>query len=357
MKPMTPKRRVGAALAAALFAAQLESAALAHSPDPPIFWPLYRADDVLEFRWRENEVPPAKMRDAVVVAANAANATRGSRAPMLMYAAGGTSAIEYGANVFCGPNGLACADGSGAPDTFRVGFRTHGHQFDWGRLQWCQLQTTITNGCFDVVNVALDEFGHVLGLGHHVNHADQSDYLDAVVQTVSRARPKTGWNADEFGRCDVAKLQLRYDMVNTARRYSTCLDLATTLSLGVSDRSIALGETVLFTATVRVQDISAYEKLRTNYVSERRVVLERRVPGSTTWTAVAVIPAAAASGTYRINVSPTATYEWRGYFYKPTDEGLRASSSAPFAVTVTGGCTSGMCPQAPIQGSQQEVER
>jgi hypothetical protein len=55
-------------------------------------------------------------------------------------------------------------------------------------------------------------------------------------------------------------------------------------------------------------------------------------------------------------VSPTATYEWRGYFYKPADEGLRASSSAPFAVTVSGGCSSGPCPQAGPT-TQQEATR
>lgn len=357
MRLLMSRRRLAAAVVVALVAAQASSAAIAHAPDPAMGWPLFTPDGVLPFRWRENEVPPSKMRDAVVAASNAANATRGSRAPTLVYAAGGASSVEYGANVFCSPAGIACADGSSAPDSFRVGFRTHGYQFDWGRLQWCQLQSTITNGCFDVENVALDEFGHVLGLSHHDNFDDDSDYLDAVVQTVSRARPKAGWDADELGRCDVAKLQLRYDMVNSARKYSTCLDLATTLSLAVSDRSIALGDTILFTATVRVQDLAAYDRLRTNYVSERRVVLERRVPGSTTWSTVAVIPAAPASGTYRINVSPTATYEWRGYFYKPADEGLRASSSAPFAVTVSGGCTSGPCPQAPSEESQQEAQR
>jgi hypothetical protein len=331
----------------------MASVAVAHAPDPPISWPLFTADDVLEFRWRENEVPPSKMRDAVVAAAGAANATRASRAPTIAYAAGGTSSVEYGANVFCGAAGLACADGWGAPDSFRVGFRTHGWQFDWGQLRWCQLQSAPTNGCYDVENIALDEFGHVLGLGHHDNYADESDYLDSVVQTVSRARPKAGWDADEFGRCDVAKLQLRYDMVNTARKYSTCLDLATTLSLSASDRSIAPGQTITFAATVRVADVAGYERLRTNFVSERRVVLERRAPGAATWTIVAVIPAALASGTYRLNVSPTATYEWRGYFYKPSDEGLRASSSAPFTVTVSGGCSSPPCPQ--FQASPQEA--
>ena len=350
--------RFAAATAVAVAAALLAAAApmaVAHSPDPAISWPLFTADDILEFRWKADEIPPLKMRDAVVLAANDAVASRGSRAPSINYSADGASTVEYGANVFCGPNGLACADGWDAPDSFKVAFRTHGWQFDWGKLQWCQLQSTPANGCFDVVNVGLDEFGHVLGLGHHSNYADESDYLDAVVQTVSRARPKPGWNADEFGPCDAAKLQLRYDMVNTARRYSTCLDLATALSLGASDRSISLGDTITFTVAVRVQDLAAYDKLRANWVSERRIVLERRAPGSTTWTQVAVVPPIAMSGTYQIRLSPTATYDWRGYFYKPTDEGLRASSSAPFTITVGGGCQSPPCPQAPVPLGTQEA--
>ncbi len=349
-------RRAAASVVAALLVLQSASLAIAHSSDPPIAWPLFSADDVLQFRWMEGEVPPLKMRIAIVAATADAAASTASRAATIAFAAGGSSTIEYGANVFCGASGLACADGWHAPNHFHVAFRTHGYQFDWGRLQWCQMQTPIANGCYDVENIALDEFGHVLGLGHHVNFSDESDYLDAIVQTVSRARPKAGWNADAFGRCDVSKLQLRYDMVNSARRYSTCLDLATTLSLAVTDTSIRIGDTVTFTATVRVADVAAYERLRTNFVSQRKVVLERRIPGAAAWTTVATLPFGSASGTYVINASPTLTYEWRGYFLKPADEGLRASSSAPFTVTVAGGCSSPPCPQFSMDKSQQRRE-
>ena len=97
----------------------------------------------------------------------------------------------------------------------------------------------------------LDELGHVTGLAHHDNFADDSDYLDSVVQTVSRARPKAGWNAHAFGRCDQAKLQLRYGRNLAGTKFSTCLDLGTTLGLAVSDTSIPLRTTVTFTATLR----------------------------------------------------------------------------------------------------------
>ena len=60
------------------------------------------------------------------------------------------------------------------------------------------------NGCYDAETIALDEFGHVEGLNHHGNYANDSDYLDAVVQTYSRTKPSSGWNMHVFGRCDVA---------------------------------------------------------------------------------------------------------------------------------------------------------
>ncbi len=347
-----------AGLALAIVASGLASGpASGHGPDPAIAWPLFRADQALTFDWLAGEVPPASMRTAIVAAADDANLSRASRAPTLSLGDGASSSVEYGANVFCGPNGLACADGWDAPDSFRVAFRLHGHSFDWGKLQWCQMLASIANGCFDVETIALDEFGPVLGLGHHANFADQSDYLDAVVQTVSRARPKTGWNASAFGRCDIAKLQLRYDMVNTARKYSTCLDLPIATSLSTTDSSIRAGETVILRASLKVADnVSAYERLSGNFLSERYVVLQRRTPGASSWVTVGQMPAALASGTYQLTLSPTATYEWRAFFSKPSDEGVRASSSKPFTITVSSGCVSG-CPQGHTERSGTGTER
>ena len=48
-----------------------------------------------------------------------------------------------------GDVGLACADGSNAPDSFRVGFREHGHRFDWGILSWCQMLPAPPSRPFD----------------------------------------------------------------------------------------------------------------------------------------------------------------------------------------------------------------
>ena len=81
----------------------------------------------------------------------------------------------------------------------RCGSASRATEFDWGTLKWCQSYASPPNGCFDVETIALDEFGHVEILNHHVNYADERDYEDAVVQTVSRAKPETGWNMHRFG--------------------------------------------------------------------------------------------------------------------------------------------------------------
>ena len=121
------------------------------------------------------------------------------------------------------------------PAKFGVWFRENGHRFDWGTLRWCELSGG-PDGCYQVRNVMLDELGHVLVLDHHENFGDDRDYDDAVVQTYSRTKPKAGWNAHAFGRCDVATLQQQYDVPSSTAAYSTCLDVPTELSIvGLED--------------------------------------------------------------------------------------------------------------------------
>ena len=119
--PTRRSRNLARLVALLLGAAVLAPAwATAHSPDPAIGWPLFAQDQALSFRWRAGEIPPDKMKAPIIAGAADATATRGgSRAPTFAYAAGGASTVEYGLNVFCGINGLACADGSDAPDSFR----------------------------------------------------------------------------------------------------------------------------------------------------------------------------------------------------------------------------------------------
>jgi hypothetical protein len=211
--------------------------------------------------------------------------------------------------------------------------REQDHPFDWGKLRWCQHYTTWPTGCFDVENIMLDEFGHVEILNHHDNYAGEPDYLDAVVQTKSRAKPEAGWNAHAFGRCDVASLQVQYDMQGWGAKYSTCLDLATTLALGASHGYVARGGTVTLTSTLKVADNSAYVRLALNPVALRTVTLQRRPPGGT-WTTVGTMTPGPTSGSYTRAVQITAHTEFRALFAKPSDEGLRAATSQTVTVFV-----------------------
>ena len=167
-----------------------------HSPDPALGSGTFPQDGELRYDWRTGAVPPAPIRTAVNAAAGDIEATRESRAALFVYDAAGTNPIGYGTGT-CGVNGLACFTRD-APNGFTMWFREHGRVFDWGTLKWCQMYTSPPNGCYDAETVALDEFGHVEGLGHHINYADERDYTDAVSRrspgrSPARATTCTSW--------------------------------------------------------------------------------------------------------------------------------------------------------------------
>lgn len=326
------------ALAMALLATlTLAGGATAHAPDPVLGGGTFAQNQDLRFRWRAGSEPTAVLKTAIRAAAAAATASRGSKAAIISYDATGANPIGYGAGAPCGVNGLACFTRD-APTGFTMWLREQGHVFDWGTMKWCQAYTTAPNGCYDAETIALDEFGHVEGLDHHVNFADDSDYQDAVVQTYSRTKPSPGWNARVFGRCDVATLQMQYDVQAWTAKYSTCLDLSTILTLVGAPSIIAPGVTVNLTATLKVVDLASYGRLGGNPVSGRTVTLQRRAPGSAAWTTIGTMAGGSASGTYVLAQKPTADMEYRALFKSPTDEGLEGDASATVRVYVSS-CT------------------
>ncbi len=315
------------------------SPAAAHAPDPVMGGGLFAQNQVLKYRWSGS--PSAATKTALNAGVADANTTRQSKAPTFAYDAKGASTVYYGVSVPCGVNGLACMRRN-APDTFGVWFRENGHRFDWGTLRWCELSGS-PDGCYEVENVMLDELGHVMILGHHENYADESDYRDAVVQTYSRTKPRSGWNAHAFGRCDVATLQQEYDVPNTTTLYSTCLDVPTALSMTASRTSVPVGSSVIFTATLGTDGSG---RLSNNLVSSRVVVLQQRL--ATGWSDVATMAAGASAGTYTTTVAIWGTRDYRALFRRTTAEGLRASSSPAITVTATSTCVAGpKLPAAP----------
>ena len=341
---MKPAIRLGRRGVLALASLVLSAGPVAgHGPDPTVGGALWGQDQAVTYQWRSGQVPPDWMGLPIIAAAGDASASRASRAATFTkVTSGSASLVAYGEPTGCSAAGLACFDRSGAPSSFRMWFRAQGYAFDWGTLRWCQGLATLVNGCFDAETIALDEFGHVEGLGHHVDLADNSDYLDAVVQALSHARPDIGWQAHAFGRCDTGRLQLLYDRPNASSLISSCLDIPTTTGLSVTSSSIWVGDTVRFTATLRTTSASTNGALASDPVSSRSVALQRRTVGSTTWTTIGTMAAGSTEGTYVLSSSPTATYEWRATFTPLAADGALGSSSSVLKITVSG-CSGSGC--------------
>ena len=322
-----PIRVVAGAAAAVIGLLAATAGVAAHGPDPVLGGgSRWNQDQALTFAWRSGSIPATGYQMAITAAAGDASTTRASRAATFTYAAGASNLVGYGPGATCSPNGIACFSRN-APYSFSMWMREQGHRFDWGSLRWCQAYTTWPDGCFDVENIMLDEFGHVEILDHHVNYASEPDYTDAVVQTISHAKPQVGWDAHGLARCDVATLQMQYDMDSWGSKYSTCLDLSTTLVLTASPTTVTGLTTITLTATLKVADDSSYVRLGLNPIALRTVTLQRRPKGLSSWTSVGAMPHGAASGTYAKTQNVSANTEFRAVFTKPADEGLRAATS------------------------------
>ena len=345
-RPIRPDIATSAAFVALVAGLTLAVAiTTAHGPDPALGGGLFAQNQALEYAWRSGAEPPAAIRTAIRAASTDATASRASKAATIAYDAAGPNLIGYGLGAPCGVNGLACFTRS-APTGFSMWLREQGHVFDWGTLKWCQSYTTAPNGCYDAETITLDELGHVEGLDHHVNYADDRDYDDAVVQTYSRTKPSAGWNARAFGTCDQATLQRRYDVPSWTAKYSTCASLATTATVTASPAWVGFGATVTVTATLRVADVDAYERLANNPLAGRIVTLQRRVTGTTAWVGAGTMSAGPTSGTYVASARLVTGSEFRAVFATPASEGLRGAASAVFRVVV-GGCGGSTCPLAP----------
>lgn len=334
------RRASQVAACAAILGVLATGPALAHGPDPALSGGTYDQNQALEFRWRSGSEPPSAMRGAVLAAAGDSNASRASRAATFAYDSTATNPIGYGTGT-CGVNGLACFTRT-VPTGFTMWLREHGRVFDWGTLRWCQMQASPTNGCYDAETIALDEFGHIEVLNHHVNFSDESDYTDAVVQTFSRTRAKTGWNMHAYGRCDTATLQMKYDLTTLSSLYSRCLDLPTVVTMSISDTSISYGGLVGFTAYLKVATNTDYGRLSANPIGARTVRLQIRLLGSSTWTNLVTLSAGSTTGTYVASLRLYATADFRSVFSTPSNEGLRGDTSPTVRITVAP--CSGNCP-------------
>lgn len=298
----------------------------------------------VNYRWKAGAEPPNWLRPAINAAAAGSNASKASQAAIFAYEAGAQSWIGYTADI---PTNYAVGYAvRHVPDSYNIRLRPHGHVLDWGTLRWCQFYDNPPNGCYDAELITLHEFGHVQTLGH-VDESLGEPWLDSIMHAGPRTKAKIGWNEDEFGRCDVARLQIRYRALTPSTPYSTCLALPTTLTLAATSTSVAAGQSVTISATLKVTGSTSYAKLADEPISDRQVTLQRRLPGASSWTTHAHMPATSIEGRYASVISPTTTYDWRALFSKPANEGLNGSTSAVIRVNVSS-CVDGVCCTGPI---------
>lgn len=328
----------GAAVTVLLAAAAVSPAA-AWSPDPILGGPLFKPNQAMTFRWGNAAAMPLSMRIAVALGGVDSSQSRQSKAPTYAWDSAGPNVVYYGGDVPCSTYGIACF-ARNAPTGFTIWFREDGHRFDFGPLRWCEVEN-YPNTCPEAETVMLDELGHVDDLNHHVNLPDNSDYTDAVMQALTRGKPDPGWSVHAYERCDVSTLQALYDVLSSTTLYSTCSDIPSGLTMTASRLSAVAGTTLTFTATLMSHGSGLLDG---NAVSGRTVVLQRR--SGTSWVDVATMGSGSAAGTYVVSITAVSTTDYRALFRKPSNEGLRSSSSGTITVAVSATCVSG-CPVRP----------
>ena len=353
-----PARRLVVATTLAALAATTSAApaALAHGPNPILgTGTRWNPDQIVGYQWHPGGVPPAWAAAEIEDAAEDVAQSRGSRAATFQRVSSSDSRIYYGLVVPCSSFGIACMNRTGVPDSFQgMWFRPHGWQFDWGALRWCQALAQFANGCYDVENVALDEFGHIELLGHHVNYADERDFTDSVVQFAARSRPKEGWNQHVFGRCDVARLQLEYARRSSTDPVSSCLNLSTSLTIA-GPASVGMGANARITGTLRIAIASAARELSGDTLSARVVTLQKKALGATSWTTVGALAATATAGSYGVTITISQTADYRLQFDSLASEGLQNSTSPALRITATSSCTAPMTMGEAASGPQPIV--
>lgn len=307
----------------------------AHGPDPLLGTTPWAQNQVVEYEWKSGQEPPTWAASNIDLGAADSGASRGSKAALFRRDESAVSQIAYGGPHPCPSYGIACMNRSGVPVSFGMWFRPHGAVLDWGTLRWCQAQSTPTNGCYDIRRVALDEFGHVEMLNHHVNYSDERDYLDAVVQYAGRSRPKAGWNTHVYGRCDVARLQLEYELLRSEDPVSTCLSLATSLSIAADPASVVAGASTKVTGELEIAVATAAKRLSGDPLSRRTITLQKRSIGSTTWVVIGTMaPVSGSAGSYWYTLRPDASADYRLGFDASPSEGLKDSMSTYIRITV-----------------------
>jgi hypothetical protein len=321
------RRRVLPLLLAALTVAVAPGPVSADTPTPAI-GPAWSQDQPITYRWSTGEVPDSWLQPLVHAAAADVNNSRASRSPTFSFSSTGMGTVAYNAGPLCGADALACM--RRYPTTsFLVQVRKQGQRVGWGTIRWCHAYATWPTGCFDAELSLEHEFGHVAILDH--SYTDR--YPDSIMTPVQAANPISGWNQHTLGRCDVARLQMAYDVATWSAPYSTCLTIPTVSAITASPTTVPAGTPLMFGALVRTVNSTAYGRLADNPLHARTVVIQRAAIGGSSWIDVTTMTPSSAAGVYFRSIVINASYQWRVSF-RPSGEGVLPSNSAPMIVRI-----------------------
>src|SRR4051812_48038474 len=327
-------KRVFVASIGALLAMTFAAGEVTATPPTPASGTTWGPNQHVDYRWKEGNEPPAWMRPAINAAVQDSNDSRDSRAAIFSQSDNGSSWISYTGDI---PTTYAIGYTVGnLPNSFTMRVRPQGYALDWGTLRWCQFYDTGPTGCYDAEMIALHELGHAQTLDHADDDA-VTDWTDTVMHWAPKTKAKVGWNQHVFGRCDIARLQIRYQPLTSSTSISACLDLATDLSFNSSDTTAGYGGSISLSARLTIANDAVWANLASDPLSGRQVTLQRRVPGTSTWTNVTAMPAADDNGRYVKALTVYDTYDYRAVFTAPGNEGLRDQTSSVVRVTVASG--------------------
>jgi len=331
-------RRVAAAFAASIVILTLTTGQASATAPTPASGQVWHQNQRVTYRWHEGDVPPSWMRSAINAAANDSNDSRDAKAAVLSQSDSGTSWIGYTGDI---PTTWAIGyTVRNIPNSFTMRLRPQGYPLDWGTMRWCQAYDTPPTGCYDAEMIALHEFGHAQTLDHP-DDTDVTNWTDTVMHWAPKTKAKAGWNQHDFGQCDVARLQIRYEPLTSSTRISTCLDLNTDISLSSSLGSIASGSNVVLTARLKIVDNAMYPLLASEPLSSRTINVQRRAIGSSSWSSFGQMTALDDNGRYTKTFSPSDTYDYRVIFNSPANEGLEGDTSLTVRVSVSNGSDCG----------------
>lgn len=340
------RRAATAALAAALVTVLLAAGTASATAPTPASGQVWSQNQRVNYRWREGQEPPAWARSAVNAAASDNNSSRASKAAIFAQSDGASSWVAYTSDI---PSSYAIGyTVTYAPGYFTLRLRPQGYPLDWGTLKWCQFYGTAPDGCYDAEMITLHEFGHAQTLDHP-DDADVTSWTDTVMHWAPKTKAKAGWNQHEYGKCDVARLQIRYEAQTPTTPYSTCLDLATDLTLSSNATTTTTGSNITMTAKLKVADNVIWPLLASDPAASRQVTLQKRAPGGSTWVNVGGMGSVGETGQYSKVFAVSNSFDYRAVF-SPSGEGLASSISVVIRVTVTS--SSGACVLGPSRHGQ-----